>query len=498
MVDAQCVTLRGVCMNVLETATESEVFLSGTSDLIPTGDYVILHSCFVVPAHLIPLAAVKSYTLSLRNHSDNSTTKYLFYRYDPIKDIYYFSRGNMPLFKKLFSGVPIKDLRVSPLMKSPLEFTGEFFPGQKEVTDLIADGEGYGQVNAPPRFGKTVVMAAIASRLRLKTLLLTHQEDLSEQAVKVFRERTNIQQLEDEAGHSLVGTIQKWEDINKFDVCIMQYQKFLSPGGQMKLKEHRDTFGLVLVDEVHRASAQRYTEVHSSFSAKHRIGLSGTTETKSQKHKINDFTFGPVLVRAQSEKVPCHVQVLFTGTRVPFNMTSPKMFTYFLNHLESDQNRIDYLFNCLLSYAKAKHHIMGLSDRESLIVELVKRLKDSGIAAEGFYRSRFGSRKKERGACLDRVRSGETQVVIAMRSMTLGLDIPRLTTVFNLLPTSNAPNYRQDLSRVRTKTPWKNISYIVDFVDDHEAMKSCYRTRRKVYVKEGFEITGDEFLAQKR
>ena len=72
--------------------------------------------------------------------------------------------------------------------------------------------------------------------------------------------------------------------------------------------------------------------------------------------------------------------------------------------------------------------------------------------------------------------------------MVLGLDIPRLTTFFNLTPSSNKPNYYQELSRVRTPFENKLLAYIVDFVDFHPIALGCLKSRKKVYVEQGFEI----------
>jgi len=387
---------------------------------------------------------------------------------------------------------------VSSKLGQGLTFTGKLKPAQADVVELVATGDGWGQINAPPRFGKTVTMAAITARLRTKTLILAHQIDLCRQALKTFQDPafTNIAELESIHGGPLVGIVEKWDEIDKYDVCIMVYQKFITPGGQKKLAEIKDLFGLVMVDEVHRASATRYTEVHTAFSAKYKHGFSGTTETKSKSHKINIFTIGPVITRAESQKVPCRVQVLFTGIKVPFSMTSPKMFSYFLNFLSTNDFRNNMIHDLFMSYVKQGHIIIAVTDREQQAVQLVDRLCAAGVSAEGFHRSRF-KRKKEREECLERARRGEIKVLVAIRSMTLGLDIPRVTTFFNLLPTANKENYYQELSRARTATPWKNICHVVDLIDDHPVAEACYKSRKAVYTAENCEIVGDEFIGQR-
>jgi superfamily II DNA or RNA helicase len=462
-------------------------------------DEAVLTSCLTVPSHLVPLTALKDFTV---DHKDeiNGDRNYRFYDYDENTNSIRFARGNLNLIHHHFGNLKIVDQRAATRMASdveghPLAFTGTLRPGQQMVVSAVVEGLGCGQVNAPPRFGKTVTMAAIICQLRLKALLLVHQIDLCVQALNTFYKYTNTFDVEYNLGRKIIGIVEKWEDLDRFDVCFMAYQKFVTgTDGPETLKKVKDLFGVVLVDESHRAPADRYMDVINSFNSKYRLGFSGTTETKTESHKLTNFILGPVVVRATAEKVPCKVIVVKTRIFVPLDSGSkdtrdPLFFGRLLNYLASSSKRIEILVAHLKAYAEAGHLCMGVSERVQLLDVLTKKLKDLNINAESYHGSAF-KRKAGREECLQRARNRKISVLNAQRKMTLGLDIPPLTAFFNLLPSANKQNYYQEISRVRTPFPGKNMAYIIDFVDDHQVAYACFQARKKVYQQEGFEIQG--------
>jgi len=374
---------------------------------------------------------------------------------------------------------------------NPLTFKGTLRPEQAEVVATVVNGLGSGQVNAPPRFGKTVTMSAITCQLGMKTLLLTHQIDLCQQAINTFYKYTNVFDVEYSENRPVIGIVEEWADLDKFDVCFMTYQKFVTgTDGPEMLQKHKDTFGVVLVDESHKAAADKYMDVINSFNSRYRIGFSGTTETKTETHKITNFVLGPVIIRAKSTKVPCRVVVVKTRISIPLaGEGDPRFFGQMLSYLSNHAKRNDLIVSYLKAYADAGHCCISVSDRVKMIDGITRKLIESGVKAESYHGQRFKN-EKTREACLQRARNKNIPVLNAQRRMTLGLDIPPLTAFFNLLPSANKQNYLQEVSRVRTPFPDKNIAYIVDFVDDHPISYACFNARKKVYQQEGFEITG--------
>lgn len=450
----------------------------------------ILNSKFIVDTWAVPFHALDRFQATIKN-SDGEDQNFKFYAHGD-DDKTYFARGDLALLKGCFSEFEIEDQRSTKPMQHKIDFVGKLRPEQQRVADIIIKGEGYGNVTAPPRFGKTVVMCYTACQLKLKTLFLSHQIDLSKQALKTFYRFTNILDLEHQEGKPIIGIVNKWEDIEKYDICFMPYQKLvMGKNAKEMLQKYRDEFGLVWVDEVHRSNATRYSQVVSSFNPKYRHGVSATIEIKSQRHVINNFILGPVVAAGVADQVHCQVRVVPTNVYLPLTTTSDKFFFgKMLNYLATHKARNDFLVAYIAAYAEAGHCCIAVADRVNMLNYITEKLKKKGIKAQAFHRKAVPN-KNQREKVLDKARSGEFTVLVALRSMVLGLDIPRLTAFFNLTPTANPPNYYQELSRVRTPFDGKHMAYIVDFVDSHPVAIACLKNRKKVYAEQNFEVIED-------
>lgn len=478
-------------------------------------DRPILEARLIVPAHLVPLNSLAAFRGTIKN-SDGEPEGIDFFNYNSQTNCYEFSRGNLELIQSHFGHLGIEDRRVSVPMQcasvsTPLgygiQFNGQLKPGQQKVADRYLSYNGYGQINAPPRFGKTVVMTYLTCRLGMKTLFLSHQVDLSRQALKTFYKFTNAIDIEYALNRQIIGIVDDWDDLDKFDIAFMPYQKFVDGESSdpskvhvarkvdpiEMLEQYKNRFGVVWVDESHKSTAKWYSRICGTFNSRWRGGVSGTTERKDGMHIVSSYVLGPVVAEGEADQIPCKVSIIHTGIRVPYVIKDPKIFrNLMLNFLSKSPERNELIFQTMLAWAKAGHSIIAVGDRVEQIDMFVRRLRTEGISAEPFHRVAFGKSKekalKNREAALQRCRSGETQVCVAYRTMVLGLDIPRWNAFFNLLPTANGPNYYQEFSRVRTPFQGKETGYIVDFADMHHLIESYTGARKKVYRAQGFEI----------
>lgn len=116
-----------------------------------------------------------------------------------------------------------------------------------------------------------------------------------------------------------------------------------------------------------------------------------------------------------------------------------------------------------------------------------------GIPTAGFWGG-----APNRDKLLEDMVAGKYRVIVANRQMLLGINVPRWTHFYNCLPSSNAPNYYQEMSRVRTphtvtlrnrktgevKTWEKKVAVVRDYLDDFGPCYGCMNTRRGVYDKD--------------
>ena len=462
-------------------------------------DKAILDAVLKVPAHLVPLEALEMFKASIKDKEGNEIN-YTFYSYDYTTNMYHFARGNMELIRRVFGHLQIDDRRViAPMACSSvstpqgygIQFSGSLRPSQMDVVKQVIDGDGYGQLSAAPRFGKTVTMTYLTCAWGSKTLFLSHEISLAKQALMTFYKYSNVIDVEYQLGYPVIGLVEEWDDLDKYDVCFMTYQKFRDgKDHEAQLVKYAQRFGTVFIDESHKGSADTFSPVIANFNARRRIGVSGTVIRKDKKHIIGEFNIGPVVAEGKTEQIPCSVAIMHTGITVPYQLRGNMnfFFTQMRRFLSSDDARNDAIAKLMAGYADAGHFCIAVTETTAHCEHLEMLLKTRhGIVAEAYHAKKF-KKPVDREHCLNRVRKGETQCLIAIRSMVLGLDLPRLTAFFNLMPTSNGPSYYQEYCRVRTPFESKRTAYIIDFVDSHRINEATLKTRRKLYEGEGFDI----------
>lgn len=457
----------------------------------------------IVPAHQVPLNALDHFKVTLKNE-EGELVDYVYYYLDYQQNMYYFDRGDLGLIYKVFSYLKIEDQRSAPSMNClstvtnsglGLVFTGKLRQNQQPVADYLINGLGYGQLKAHPRFGKTVVMTAVTCKLGLKTLFLSHEISLAKQAYEKFTMYTNCLELEKTLGRKVVGIVDKWEDMLELDVCIMPYQKFVSGKNSKEwLLRLRNQFGLIFVDESHKSRSDTYAFTVSSFNPKYRYGVSGTTELKNNMHLLNHHILGPVVVTGHGDQLPFSVITYNTNVSVPIR-PSKMFFTMALTYLAGHNERNKFILSIIEMWLKAGHTIIATSDRTAQCDWFAAQFKELGYTAESYHAKKFKN-QKQREEVLQRIRDGKTQAMFAMRSMVLGLDIPRATAFFNMMPTAHPQNYYQEFCRVRTPFSESGLekthSWVIDFRDDNFILKACYKTRRRKYVEENVADIQDD------
>ncbi len=209
---------------------------------------------------------------------------------------YYFPLGSLgDVFKTLRlnpDSVVIQDKRCQKPFSTALTFTGRLktgeiengipTPNQKYIVDKWLQ-KGYGLIVAPPRTGKSVIGTAISCALKVRTLIITHQESLLHNFYKAYETMTNLPELRKQAGKELVKIIESVDEItDDLDVALITYQKFIRKETSEERidKFLKNKFGLFIVDEVHSGGSPMFSKFLYKLSSKYRLGLSATPNRK--------------------------------------------------------------------------------------------------------------------------------------------------------------------------------------------------------------------------
>lgn len=360
---------------------------------------------------------------------------------------------------------------------------------QKKAINALVE-KGYGQLESPPRSGKTVMGTGVIIKIGRKALILVHQEDLAQQFLETFRKQatkkdplwfTNIADLEKFEGRELVGIARTYEQFKKYDIAVATYQTFLQKKGQKLLKRIRRMFGVVMVDEVHRGGASGYAKVINSFESKNRFGLSGTIERKDGRHVLPRYIIGPVTYKTEVETMAPSVHVIQTGFKSTQNYN---LWTYAMRALEKDSNREKLIVKRALRMMKmdgGRSILIPVTfvDQAIRIRDKINRAVGKNIAVEFTGRQ---SKTKRRDVILD-ARKGKFKCVVAMRQLLTGVNVPIWSGLLEAMPMNNPPNFVQEFNRICTPCDGKPAPYVEFLIDDFQPSRACVTNMYDVLVK---------------
>jgi len=367
-----------------------------------------------------------------------------------------------------------------------LVLTKPLYDYQVEAVEKLIH-HAYGCLLSAPRSGKTVMSVDITRRLRCSTLILAHQHALLSQFITAFEDFTNIRALEEKLGKKLIGICEKEEDYKKYAICLSTYQIFISEAGQKKLKRLKNNWGLVIIDEIHRGAANCFSSVINTINSKYRFGVTGTYERKDGKETIVNKIVGPVLHETSVDELKPKVQIVRTGTTSRY---AHKIWVYAMRYLERDKDRHELIVKHAVASVKKGRSVLipvtFTSHADSLVKDINKHFKGNPAIA---FTGRLPKGEK-RDAVLDKLRNRKYRVMVGMRNMLLGINIPCLDTIFEISPISNSPNLIQEIKRITTPFDGKKQPLVKYFVDDIQLCISCFRNMYfNVLVKEGFIIS---------
>lgn len=342
------------------------------------------------------------------------------------------------------------------------------------------DYDPHGLLKAPARSGKTLMGVAIIHRLGRKALIMANQDDLLKQFIIEIEEKTNLKDISEFDGKRRYGICKTVEDFEKYDICLCTYQTFLSPGGKKKLNKIRHLFGTILVDEQHRANADKFSGVVSQFSAKYRLGVTATEKRKDRMHFIMEHVMGPVNAKGQGQTLNPKVYVHETKIAPKY---AYKTWNGAMQFLAGSEKRIAYILEYIKRDLKNGHKIVIPVAYKKQAQDMVKRIQRMGYTAEVFCAG------VDREKLLARARAGKIDVVVGIRSiLATGVNVPCWSAIYTISPISNPPNYYQETARVRTPMEGKRSPIIRIFVDDLGMAKGCFRTCWfQTVLKEKFE-----------
>lgn len=293
--------------------------------------------------------------------------------------------------------------------------------------------------------GKTTAALAFASRVNLPTLVIVHSASLFRQWI----ERCTLE----------LGVPERWVG------QIRGSRRRLGPitvGMQRTLygcaHEVARAFGVVIVDEVHRAASRTFLEVVDAMTARYRLGVSDDERRSDGKEFLIYDMFGPVAGEATHDELVAagyimdvRVRVVPTEARAdwyPQLKDSEKLLAYdsLMSALAADPARNMLAIRDVPAQATHGHQVAVFTARVEHARELDRTLCARGVPS-GFV---LGEEQAESAETLRRLRSGKVRVVVGtFQALGTGVDMPRLTRGVFAAPIANSDRGRSQFKQYR-------------------------------------------------
>lgn len=353
--------------------------------------------------------------------------------------------------------------------KRPIKFTGTLKPFQKDAVAAIRKKKR-GVVKAPPRSGKTVLAAAAACKIGQKTIILAAQREWLDGFHETFC-GSSTQKALTSAKAKQVGYARTLADFKKYDVCLVTYQTFGSEKGKKLLAKIRDMFTVLIVDEVRMGAATNFAICVSRLNVKYKIGLDGTPNRKDGRYLIVKALIGPIIYTAKVERLRPTVRLV--RTQYTRNYKGRVLWPTMVSSLEKDPKRLKLIAQWALRDAKEGHMVLIPMSQVIPIKALtlaINRLAGKRIA----HPFHGGLRRDIRKKTIQDARNYKVRIIVGTSKLiSVGINIPRASCIFDVSLSSNQENAEQRLSRILT--PWddKPPPLLRIFLDEMNVRKRC-------------------------
>lgn len=384
------------------------------------------------------------------------------------------------------------------------EFKLQLRETQQEAFNHYIKDTSKGIIILPTGKGKSILGCYIASQLKQKTLIVVHKDDLvsgwkadAELCFGGELETGLIKASKRKIGEQItIATIQTLNRLSEEDLALLT-----------------ETFGLVIVDEMHHSPSSSF-DLIQNFRGKYRVGLTATPERTDGLTPLFNFHFCgvayefetkehdedilPVLVNIHKlPEVVYEPKVKIHGREVPLSK-APKNGNFRINYHEIDEAVVKHpkyvrkvVNDVIREYNEDRSIIMFFSKKEHCRF-YYDYLKERGIPEEEM-QLYYGDAKESKDEMKRKAESKEVLITLATYSIaTEGTNVKQWEVAFLVSSINNEKNVEQAVGRIRrTKQGKINPVIVHDYSLPNVSVISRHiHTRTKRYEKLLFKMQG--------
>ena len=352
----------------------------------------------------------------------------------------------------------------------------ELKPEQLKVAkELLRQDRGI--LEAKPGFGKTLVALYCISRRKQPALIIVHTRSLLHQWQKQLKTWFTLEK--EDLG--MIGE-NKWKLGKK--ITVASYYTLAKRG----LREIKDKFGFIVVDECHHVPANTFTQVLKSLQAKYVLGLTATAYRKDKLERLMNFYIGPIIqskVKSDTvaeEKAENNVTTHLITKKTNFTTTNASDFNEISSAITTDNERNQLITNDIVEAVQLGAKCLVLTERVDHCKTLLECIRKN---LKGVHATTFTGRatKKSRENLFKRIKQNRFQVLVATGKVVgEGFDWPELTHLFLVSPFSWKGKLIQYVGRVQRQADNKETAYVYDYIDyEVQMLRIMYFKRLRTY-----------------
>lgn len=232
--------------------------------------------------------------------------------------------------------------------------------------------------------------------------------------------------------------------------------------------------GQSLVHNCHTSAADKYAMITSKLNARIFIGFSGTPTRKDMREVLTENIIGPVFYKMETVRLRPNVRLTRTGfTRETRRGVTP--WAHLVSKLENDKKRIRVIAKQALADVAEGHMVLIPVAQVKPIAKIVAEINK--LAGKTLAYSFTGSLKKNlRDEYIQKARDYKIKILVGTQKiLSVGINIPRASCLFEVALSSNLQNAEQRLARVLTPMEGKPTPVVRYFLDDCGVRKNCLR-----------------------
>lgn len=337
----------------------------------------------------------------------------------------------------------------------------ELRPYQEEAIDAarnrFAAGDKSTLLHLPTGTGKTVVFGSIARKVVERggrVLVLAHRGELIEQAVN------KLDELGVEAGVEKASS--RARSLYEPDVVVASVQTMQR---ERLAGWPQDYFRLLITDEAHHATAPTYRRIYRHFHPALHLGVTATADRADEDdlgQVFESVAYEMTLWDAMRPEPPgpylCRLKFVQCDVEIDLRDIRTTAGDYNLADLE---DRIGPMVETLANAIRQE-----IGDRRTIVFTPdvgSAQAMATALQSLGFRADWISGDDPDRRGKVDRLRSGDLQILCNCAILTEGFDCPPISAIALCRPTKSRSLYSQMVGRGTRLYPNKEDCLLIDF-----------------------------------